>query len=135
MPNCSKGPVLRFSVLSANECPPNCDAILASIEVGARDTTYEPPERTLWGYDGPDYCITVERSDGTFTLLKYYPWVLPSHLKAVHFLLDSLAEKSQGNHIQRFDYLLTTNRVARCDSVRLRSFAKIVRGEPVPVPD
>ena len=118
--------------LQAN-VPSKYDSILVGCEVGARDTTYEPPYTGALGDEGPNCCVSLERPDGTVTMVKYHPGDLPPRLRAVHEVLDSLAAGSQGSRIQAFDYLDVAMRVARSDSLLIRSLPKLTQGAPVSI--
>jgi hypothetical protein len=115
--------------------PPSADSLLAAFDDSLLDMDYLPPEGYIWLYDGPDFCVIVERSDGKQNCIRYYPDYLPGRLRPGHRLLNSLVDTAKGHPVAPFGFQGAIEIITQRDSLRVSRFPVRVTGEPVPVPD
>ncbi len=110
--------------------PSLADTVLRHIEAWRLDSIYSPQVGRVELYDGPSYCIILERKDGSSVLVTYNPRDIPGPLLHVHELLYSTVDSISAEPHPSFDLSQIADLIGRRDGPRFKAIPTVVTPTP-----
>ncbi len=101
--------------------PSLADTILGHIQAWGLDSIYSPQVARVEIYDGPRYCIILERKDGSRILVSYDPRDIPGPLLRVHELLYTTIDSGSAKARPSFDLGQIAALIAQRDGPRFKA--------------
>ena len=112
--------------------PPDADATFSSLASTFVDTVYNSGVGGRID-DSFSRALIIERNDGSHAIIRYKPDLLPSSLRGVDQVLDTIMSGNSAVSSPSFDFTEIVKWIAWKDSTAGLFLARPTRGHPVPV--
>ncbi len=99
--------------------PPSADSILKGLESLSIDSLYPPPVDRFEIYDGPSFCLIVERKDGSQTLSLYDPRDLPDNIRRFHQFMFALQGGAPADSMPSINFHAMADRIGRREAHKI----------------
>ena len=116
--------------------PLSCDSILKNVERQPLANDYFPPVDYVEIYDGPSFCILIERKDGSRKFIEYSHASIPEALKPIHSFLYDMESPTFPDTPLPLGMQEIADSLGRRDARWIKEMlSRQTVGEPIPIPD